>query len=519
MALADYYSRGALAAAQVLSEFDEGRFRGKLQETPVGIAFDESILTPEGHTLAELLTRLLSRLYPRLVLLGPPDAVGQLAALSKEINPAIEITDDEATVGISIGAVRDPFETTFYAGSAGWDALLSATRIRTTGDTENPFGAAVAACLAAANIFRRVFLPDWKEHVDESIRFSAWSLDRTDRPTRTRQASWHLSSDAVLVGVGAVGNAALWTLARAPVDGTLHLVDPQRIELSNIQRYVLATRADDGRSKVELGASWSTRGLTLLPHQLGLTEFLSRNGYTWDYFLLGLDSARDRRSAQAALPRWIGNAWTQPGDIGVSTHPRFGEVGACVACLYLPGGRLQNEDELVAAALSVPQLQMEIRTLLYSGAPLQRGFLEVVAAAVNKPVETLLQFEGRSIRNLYVEGFCGGAVIPIGEAGRPPEDLHVPLAHQSALAGVLLGASLVRSNLSGDPSTTSATRINVLQAVGSHLAQPIRASRDGRCICDDTVFRDRYQAKYIRGGASQRTKRAIPKAIVPGERT
>jgi len=501
MALADYYSRGALAAAQVLNGFDEARFRTMLEATPVGLAFDETIGTPEGQTLAELLVRLLARLYPRLALLGPTEAARDLAALAKSINPVIEITDN-ATVGVSIGAVKHPFETTFYAGAAGWDALLSTTRPRSTGDSENPFGAAVAACLAAANVFRRVFQGDWQDNADEGLRFSAWSLDRVDRPTRAGRGAWGLSDGAVLVGVGAVGNAALWTLARAALDGTLHIVDPEDIELSNLQRYVLAKRVDEGRAKVELGASWPTRGLTVVPHQLALAEFLSQHGYVWDRFLLGLDSARDRRSAQAALPRWIGNAWTQPGDLGVSTHPRFGKEGACVACLYLPSGKFKNDDELVAAALGVPQLQMDVRTLLHSGGPVQRGFLEAVATAVDRPLNTLLPFEGRSIRELYVEGFCGGAVIPIGEAGRPPQDLHVPLAHQSTLAGVLLGATLVRSSLTGDPNTTSATRINVLQAVGSQLAQPIRATRDGRCVCDDQVFRDRYTSKY--GDAASR---------------
>jgi len=495
MALADYYHRGALAASQVLSGFDEARFRARLEATPVGLAFDETIDTPEGQTLAELLVRLLARLYPRLALLGPTEAARDLAALAKSINPAIEITD-HATVGVSIGAVKHPFETTFYAGAVGWDALLSATRRQSTGDSENPFGAAVAACLAAANVFRRVFQPDWQDNADRGLRFSAWSFDRVDRATRARRGAWVLSDGAVLVGLGAVGNAALWTLARAPLEGTLHIVDPQDVELSNLQRYVLATRADEGRSKVELGASWPTRRLTVVPHRLDLAEFLSQQGYDWDRLLLGLDSARDRRSAQAALPKWIANAWTQPGDLGVSTHPRFGKEGACVACLYLPNGRLPNEDELVAAALRVPELQMDVRTLLHSGAPVERAFLEAVAAAIDRPSTALLPFEGRSIRELYVEGFCGGAVIPIGEAGRPPEDLHVPLAHQSTLAGVLLGATLVRSCLTGDPNITSATRINVLRAVGSQLAQPIRASRDGRCLCDDQVFRDRYTFKY-----------------------
>lgn len=115
-----------------------------------------------------------------------------------------------------------------------------------------------------------------------------------------------------------------------------------------------------------------------------------------------------------------------------------------------------------------------------------------------RPLEALLPFEGRSIHDLYVEGFCGGAVIPLGEAGRPPQDFHVPLAHQSAVAGVLLAAALVRSALGADPPITSATGLNVLEAVGTDLAQPMRGRRDGRCLCDDVVFCEAYRAKKYR---------------------
>jgi hypothetical protein len=495
MGLADYYGRGALAAAQVLSGFDEARFRARLDATPIGLAFDDAITSPEGEALIDLLVRLLARLYPRIALLGPTTATRPLGELAARINPNIEIADG-ARIGIGVGAVKKPFETTFYAGAAGWDALLSATSPMRVGESDNPFGPGTAACLAAANVFRCVFLPDWAEQIDNSLRFSAFSADAAAQETRAPRRAWRLSGDSALVGVGAVGNAALWALARAPLDGTLHVIDPQTVELSNVQRYVLAEQSDESRSKVEVAAALPTSGLTLIPHQSTLAEFLSLHGYIWESILLGLDSSRDRRSAQASLPHWIANAWTQPGDLGVSTHPRFGEEGACVTCLYLPDSGVKNEDELVAAALNVPQLQMDVRTLLYNGAPLPRGFLEAVAGAVGRPLEALLPFEGRSIRDLYVEGFCGGAVIPLGEAGRPPQDLHVPLAHQSALAGVLLGAALVRSSLGADPPVTSATRLNVLRPLGADLAQPVRANRDGRCICDDPVFLDAYRAKY-----------------------
>lgn len=161
-----------------------------------------------------------------------------------------------------------------------------------------------------------------------------------------------------------------------------------------------------------------------------------------------------------------------------------------------PRGKRLNEDELVAQALKIPQLVLQVRALLYSGAGLDRPFLDAVATGVGQPVDRLLRYEGRPIRELYAEGFCGGDVIPLGRAGLPPQDVHVPLAHQSALAGVLLAAALVRSSLGLDPPQSTASRLNVLRSVGVDLAQPVLASRTGSCICDDPVYVAAYRRKY-----------------------
>jgi hypothetical protein len=270
------------------------------------------------------------------------------------------------------------------------------------------------------------------------------------------------------------------------------------VELSNLQRYVLTKRDDEDREKVDIAAHLDC-SLQVVPHPTDLAAFLGANGYEWDAMLLALDSARDRVSAQASLPRFIANAWTQPGDLGVTSHSRFGGDGACVACLYLPESTLKNEDELVAETLGVPHLLMQVRTLLATSQPVDRGFLEAVAQAVNQPFDALLPFEGRTVRELYVEGFCGGAVIPIGEAGQLHEaarEAHVPLAHQSALAGILLAAALIRRMQLGETQLTQVTRLDVLRPVGQFLRQPLLAQRNGRCICDDADFVRTYQAKY-----------------------
>ena len=172
-------------------------------------------------------------------------------------------------------------------------------------------------------------------------------------------------------------------------------------------------------------------------------------------------------------------------------------AGACVRCLYLPDGPTPNEDQLVAGALKVPERLMEVRVLLHTGGPVLRPLLEAIAGKLDVPIDRLLPFEGRPIRALYVEGMCGGAVVPLGQQdGAPAQDMHVPVAHQSALAGVLLAAALVRDAAGASPETTMVTKINILAPLGAEITRAAQADPRGICICQDDDYIRQYRAKY-----------------------
>jgi hypothetical protein len=80
--------------------------------------------------------------------------------------------------------------------------------------------------------------------------------------------------------------------------------------------------------------------------------------------------------------------------------------------------------------------------------------------------------------------------------GRRPVGATVPMAFQSALAGIMLAADLVK-HAQGEPDApTVATRINLLRRLGTHLADPHAPDATGRCICGDADFRAAYEAKY-----------------------
>jgi hypothetical protein len=496
MALADYYARSALSAAQALTAFDESAFAQQLDATIVGIAIGpDAADRAEGRAALDLAVRLLARLYPRLGIAAPEPLLLEARALALAINPAIELVDpNTAGAGIAIGDVPDAFAATVYAGSDGWDALIDDRTPRSVGDTDNPLGAGAAACLAATNLFRLLFTDDAAP--DRDLHFSTFLAGAAATPDGMANDGWSLPGQAALVGAGAIGHAAGWALARAPLTATLAIVDHETLDIGNLQRYVLAARSHDGTAKAPLLAgAFDEATVTATPEPDTWAGYVAAHGHTADLLLLALDSAPDRRAAQSSLPRRVVNAWTGPGDLGVSLHSAFGGPGACVCCLYLPTGQVKNEDAIVAEGLGIPQLLVQVRTLLYSGAGVDDVLLDAVAHGLGVDRDRLAPFAGRPIRELYVDGICGGAVLPLGAPGQPGGDVHVPLAHQSALAGVLLAAAACRLATGDAPEVTQVTHLDPMRPVAGRGPDPVRAGNDGRCICEDPDFRAAYAAR------------------------
>jgi molybdopterin-synthase adenylyltransferase len=88
-----------------------------------------------------------------------------------------------------------------------------------------------------------------------SVRLTTEEIERYSRqimvPDIGGKGQIHLRQARVLViGAGGLGSPAAFYLAAAGV-GTLGIIDPDKVELSNLQRQILHTTADIGRQKVE----------------------------------------------------------------------------------------------------------------------------------------------------------------------------------------------------------------------------------------------------------------------------
>ena len=491
MAIPDYFQRNAVAISQAISGLDKQRLESVLGDVCIGVTVGPDASGHEGRAIVDLLVRLLARLYPSIVIRDEGDggAAYEVSALARRINPHIELSG-QPTVEVFIGSaeLRQGTSRTVFVGSSGWNAKLSPRNPQRCGNTNNPYGAGLAACLAAADLFRSVFLPGTELNGDFELAFPILTEGSND----VGDVSGNVGS-LVLVGAGAIGNAAAWALSRTDVNGSIEIVDHESVDLGNLQRYVLAERDDENKPKAKFVAGAFAGTLSAKAQECKLAEFLEKKRHKVDNLLLALDSAKDRRAAQASLPRRIANAWTQPGDLGVSTHDFL--EGACVSCLYLPDGKQKNEDEIIAESLGVPEELMQVRDLLHRNEGAPRDLLEAIATAQNVPLEKLMTFEGRPLRQLYTDGFCGGAVIPLGTIGAPADDVHVPLAHQSAMAGVLLAGAGVQLGL-GASGDSVAAHYNVLRQQARFHVHPVAKKVGGKCICQDEDYVDVYRKKY-----------------------
>lgn len=513
MALPEYFKRNAQAAAALIQGLDATLLAARLEQEVIGVAYDVSAhASKEGQAALDMTLRLFSRVYPTLVIAGlpgtKPDYQRALENLARSINPRVTVLNDIAQAtkllvfgGTMVRGNRKAKAHTWYVGSDNWFAKLSKAAPVGSGKSANPLAAGAAACVAVANIFRAVFVSKLgAEALDSEVAVSLLDL-RPVGPGSANPAVGRVKfEDVHLVGAGAIGNGVLWALSRMACEGTLHVVDHESVSDSNLQRYVMASAADRTRQKAALAQEWLKKlgpHLEVIPHPTRWdTHVAGIAEHKVDTVISAVDSAQGRIEIQSSLPRLIFNGWTQRGEAGVSRHTFLGE-SACLACLYLPTGKAPSEDVVIAIALRLGGDDVtvrEVRRRLYHSIPTERTFLERIATAAGLDYMKLAAFENRPLRELYVQGVCGGGVMEFRDAALQAK-AEVPMGFQSALAGILLAAELAR------PSRLAETvaQIDLLSTFPERPGHLRAKTLTPLCICSDNDFIEVFKQKYLRG--------------------
>lgn len=429
--------------AVVLARLDAATIRVVLQDAP----------TWHDQVLALTLVDLLGRLFPRLDLptaaaAAHPDLPPGKATIGERLVgaaghgglTAIAPGTPDLIIGIGLAGPAD-----LHIDATGWQTYTGTAPSRFEGArVQCPVGPTAAACRAAAAAFG--FLMDAVAPVPPYVHGYASMLtykagpDPLSEPDRPPPGS----VDALLVGAGSVGGAAVYVLGHLlALDGRLVVVDPQRLDGRNPDRALLATQAtaDIASYKAKVARdALAHLGVAVDPQTVDITHWqAAQSRAPLPLVLCAVDSADARRAVQDCLPLRLVNAACAPREVTVSAH-RTGD-GPCVCCLHmndvLDSGRARKT--MIARETGLPE--GTVNGLVLSRAPLQPIHLRHIERHRGEPEGSLDGYKDRTLLDLWnAHLLYGGAHV---EASSGATGV-VATAFTTALAGALLAGEALK---------------------------------------------------------------------------
>jgi hypothetical protein len=228
------------------------------------------------------------------------------------------------------GAVR--------VSGTGWAAAVSTFRPGLRWRGTSPAGAMAAACAAATEGFRAA-VPNIAERLGRPAPSDLRWRTQPDRQVTLDLSRYQATGpitigDVDIISGGAITNAAVYALLRIPaLSAALRVIEPERLALSNLNRYALALRSMIGWPKTTALISFQTPGISI-------TGFAQTFGTTTapilapiaPRLLVGVDHIPSRWAAHRAAPfSWACVGASSHDFVVVSAHP----VGsACAGCVH-----------------------------------------------------------------------------------------------------------------------------------------------------------------------------------------
>jgi len=239
--------------------------------------------------------------------------------------------------------------------AAGWTGAFGSNA--GADDDHNPFGALAFAGLAAGEVFKLAFLAQYptrnlaKRFVLAAGPFSFWDYSRTSLSPTLED----VELAAVLVGVGGVGAAVINAFGELGprLSGTITLVDPDHLDIYNLNRTLYATVEEAVRGELKVVAaarSLASRSAVETiqvgrPYRDFAMSVGTRSERRFSLVISGVDRDDIRWEVQRDLPLVLIDGATGSQANCRVERIRFAEAG-CLGCSRPPQGEgPMNPDE------------------------------------------------------------------------------------------------------------------------------------------------------------------------------
>lgn len=270
-----------------------------------------------GRELVDSLAKLCLRINPNCIF---------------RVNPELQKYHSALIIGEN-GSTKA--EQCVFIDGCGWLSYVGTKRGKCfSGDSENPIGPLIGACYGSAEVFKALLNKIAKARFKpiESLTFSALDYKINQTSPDNPSLPGEISLTACLIGAGAIGMAVAYALASLPaVSGNLAIIDPEDVEISNLNRYTLATIGDVGLPKANVVEQRLQDRFEIDVFKGTYHQYPRRGKHPMA--VVTVDNVKTRCEVQLDFPEIILNAGMYGNSFTVSRHDDFLNK-ACLGCLY-----------------------------------------------------------------------------------------------------------------------------------------------------------------------------------------
>lgn len=508
------------------------RRRSETDENEIVDLLDQTIcvVLPTGtplwrhQILAMTLVDLLGRLFPRAEVIVSDDALADsdlppgpplLRARLEQVrgHGSVPPLEPVSPVAVTIAVGTTDATADIYVDGYGWQSYIGAEPGAFPDDVGPaiPVGPLAAACRGASQVLQLVMGDRLlRKTAIEAIGPGYWSgltYEVGDSPLDEPDLPPPLTIDAILVGGGSIGGAAVYLLAQVPgLSGELDVVDPQALEDRNPDRALLATRerAALEAAKVDVACEQLAHhdGLNARPHPTTIAGFIASRprSATLPLVLSAVDSVKSRREIQDSLPLELIDAACSPDEISVSGHRT--DDGPCIYCLHIENVLNSEQIRMKLIMRATGFNRDRVLAFLFDHTPLDDQHLREIEVHRGEPEGTYADYRGADLDTLYRKELLYGETRVKTTSGA---EAAVASPFVTALAGFLLAAEALKMS-GGDrygPYRLGALgelptiyRESLFGSPADRLLLPVERWRGNECLCRSgrrrRLLRERY---------------------------